>query len=239
MNDALDWVTADLVTPPAAPSDPSALLFLLRQYMADGQPEVQATLERALAAALPIFDGERDPCARLQWMLVFAEASAIAVDDQMAAHVQRWLPSVIDGLEGFVRGAYEPGEGLMGATLDVHLRCASALLGAFELTGRLPYSMLAEEIMQTARRRWWDEEKTFRGDFASMCLAVQVCCRLAALHRDADYAASAVVAVSPTYHEDATRMLAVLKSRYRDHRASAADYGLALLGCFALSQLPN
>ena len=159
--------------------------------------------------------------------------------DQMAALVQRWLPSVIDGLEGFVRAAYEPGEGLMGATLDVHLQCASALLGAFELTGRLPYSMLAEEILQTARRRWWDTENTFCGGFASICLAVQVCCRLAALHRDADYSASAGVAVSPTYHEDATRMLALLKPRYLDHRTSAAEYGLALLEWFPLSPLPN
>ncbi len=239
MNDALDWVTADLVTPPSSPAFPSALSFLVREYTAKGQPEVQAALERALAAALPIFDAERDPCARLQWMVVFAEASAIADDERMVEAVQRWLPSVIDGLEGFVRGAYEPGEGLVDATLDAHMRCASALLGAFELTGRLPYSMLAEEILQTARRRWWDSERPFCGDFASTCLAVQVCCRLAALHRDADYAASAVVAVSPTYHEDAARMLAVLEPRYRDHPASAADYGLALLEWFALGQLPN
>lgn len=238
MNDALDWVTADLVAQPASRASPSALRFLIRQYTAAGQPDVQAALERFLTAGLTLFDAERDPSARMQWLLVFAEASAIVEDDRMAEAVQRWLPPVVDGLEAFVRSVYEPGEGLAGASFGTHMRCASALLGAFDLTGRLPYPMLAEEIMQTARRQWWATGPVHL-DVAPTCIAVQVCCRLASLHRDADYAASAVIAVAPTYLEDAALALASLEPRYRDEPAAAADYGLALLDWFALGQLPN
>jgi hypothetical protein len=99
--------------------------------------------------------------------------------------------------------------------------------------------MLAEEILHGARKRWWHKESLCGGHFASGCLAVQVCCRLAALHRDPDYAARAALAPSVTYEEDARRMLAKLAPSYREHLTSAADYGLALLESFALDELPN
>ena len=64
---------------------------------------------------------------------------------------QELVPPAIDQLEHVVGGAYQPGAGVRGGLIN-QVRAASALLTAFEITGRLPYSMLAEELMQTARR---------------------------------------------------------------------------------------
>ena len=49
----------------------------------------------------------------------------------------------IDELERIIGRTYEPGE-LIGSSSD-QVRAASALLAAYALTGRLPYSMLAED----------------------------------------------------------------------------------------------
>ena len=64
------------------------------------------------------------------------------------------MPRAIDELEHAVAASYRPGEGLVGSgpaagrgSADDHVRAASALLTAFEMTGRLPYSMLAEELI--------------------------------------------------------------------------------------------
>jgi hypothetical protein len=63
----------------------------------------------------------------------------------------RWLiPEAIDRLELIVGRAYRPGEGI--GTFGDHVRAASALLTAYSLTGRLPYPMLAEELMVILRR---------------------------------------------------------------------------------------
>jgi hypothetical protein len=68
--------------------------------------------------------------------------------------------------------------------------------------------MLAEELIQNARSQAWDEETgAFRADFDVNGIAVQVLCRLALLHRDPDYMASAVVAEDATYGRDAGRTL--------------------------------
>lgn len=248
MIDALEWVTAALVARAGAPDLPrilqsvlpSALVFLIRRYPADGRPELRDALERGLAAGLVAFDDERDPRTRCEWLGALAAASAMVDDAQLAETVERALPDVIDGLEQFVRNVYEPGEGAMGASCHEQLRLASALLAAFDLTGRLPYSMLAEELLQTATRRWWDTGAgAFRAEFGANCIAVQLCCRLAMLHRDVDYASRAVVAPAARYDEQAALALVSLESHYREHNASAADYGLALLDWFSLSALPN
>lgn len=240
MHDALAWVAAELVAHPTAPSRASTLTFLIRQYLAEGNDDVRDALERALASGLIAFEEERDPRERCHWLGAFADASAMVDDVHVAEVVAGGLSGTIDALEQFVRTVYEPGEGAVGASCHEQLRLASAMLVAFELTGRLPYSMLAEELVQTVRLRWWDPEAgAFSGEFAANCLAAQLCARLAALHRDADYAAAAVVAPSAHYQEDAARMLASLAPRYRTHPDVAADYGLALLDWLALSALPN
>ena len=71
------------------------------------------------------------------------------------------MQDAIDQLERVVGGGYRPGDGLVarsatasrrrGSVAD-HVRGASALLTALELTGRLPYSMLAEELIAIAGR---------------------------------------------------------------------------------------
>ena len=248
MNDALEWVTdallarssGSVVASAFRPVVPATLVFLIRRYLSDGRPELRDALERGLTEGLSAFNQERDPRARCEWLGALAEASALVDAAQLAEMVARALPDVIDELEQFVRGVYEPGEGALGASCHEHLRLASALLVAFDLSGRLPYSMLAEELLQTTQRRWWDADTgAFRADFSANCIAAQVCCRLAALHHDDDYAARAVLAPAARYGEQAALVLASLEPHYREHEASAADYGLALLDWLAFSLLPN
>jgi hypothetical protein len=120
------------------------------------------------------------------------------------------------------------------------LHTASALVTAFELTGRLPYSMLAEELLMAARRQWWDAARGgFADDFGVNCVAVQLACRLALFHRDPDYAAAAVVAPGADYERDARQALESLDTAYRDHADAAGAYGLALINWFTLNPHPN
>ena len=150
----------------------------------------------------------------------------------------------IDELEHLIAAAYRPGDGLahdldspdlVRGQLADQLRAASALLTAYVLTWRLPYGMLAEELVLFARRtRWDDDQAAFRTDeggdgFALNCEAARVLCRLASLHHDDDYRHVAVVAVGADYHADAERILTAqaLSAHDRD-LADAAAYGLAL-----------
>jgi hypothetical protein len=133
------------------------------------------------------------------------------------------VPAAIDHLEHIIGGSYEPGDGVRGSANDQVL-AASALLTAFEMTGRLPYSMLAEELMQIARRQPWPE-----ADLVGQCEAARVLCRLAALHEDEAYRGAAVVATGVDYRADAARILATQSSRAQTASpAHAAAYGLAL-----------
>jgi hypothetical protein len=59
------------------------------------------------------------------------------------------------------------------------------------------------------------------------------------LHRDADYAASAVIAPGASYAFDAEQILTVLAPIARAHLDDVAEYGMALLDWFALRSLPN
>jgi hypothetical protein len=151
------------------------------------------------------------------------------------------VPAAIDELERVIGLTYAPGEGLTrkiheppGEAGDFgdHVAAISALLTAHAVTGRLPYSMLAEELMQFARRSWWDEVRggfhAGPAPFASNCESVRVLCRLAALHEDADYRKAAVVANRSDYADDARRTLESLGLSYRDQGLEAARYGLAL-----------
>ena len=100
--------------------------------------------------------------------------------------------------------------------------------------------MLAEELLQIARRNAWDRDGAgFGRNFHANATAAQLLCRLAALHRDADYAASAVVAPDATYALDAERILTELAPIARTHLDDVAEYGMALLDWFSLRALPN
>jgi uncharacterized protein YyaL (SSP411 family) len=176
------------------------------------------------------------------------DAAAVAVDACLTASgcvdAAQVVPAAIDQLEHTIGRAYRPGQGVEGTaggrTLEDQIGAASALLTGFAATGRVPYAMLAEELMQTTRRLSWDERDGgfFDSDagiatkpFAANCDAARVLCRLAALHRDDGYRAAAVTADEADYAADAERLLAYLSSsadaaeRPRD---GAAMYGLAL-----------
>jgi len=155
-------------------------------------------------------------------------------------------PKAIDELEHIIATAYRPGDGLahdldspdrVRGQLADQLRTASALLTAYVLTWRLPYGMLAEELVQFARRTLWDDEHAaFRAAphegadvFVLNCEAARVLCRLAALHHDDDYRHVAVVAVGADYRTDAERILtAQAASAHARDLSDAAAYGLAL-----------
>jgi hypothetical protein len=137
------------------------------------------------------------------------------------------IASAIEELERIVGAAYSPGDGLLDRGGAFHLTdqiyAASALLKAYGISARLPYSMLAEELMQTAQRQAWDG----CGIIAS-CDAARVFCQLASLHRDAEYVAAAVVAPHADYRGDAERILTRQSARALEDPRAAAAYGLAL-----------
>jgi hypothetical protein len=151
----------------------------------------------------------------------------------------------VDELERIVASAYQPEEGLAHSASDVrsmrgqlsdHVALSTALLTAYDVSARLPYSMLAEELMQFARRSLWDEEAgAFRTStldrlqsFADNCNAARVLCRLAALHADPDYIKAAVVAPHADYAHDAARILSCKRQDLRKGEPAGAAYGLAL-----------
>jgi len=122
---------------------------------------------------------------------------------------------------------------------------AVALLAGYRVTGRLPYSMLAEELMRFARRCWWSDEagcflETDAPEAATdelvavNCDAVRVLSRISALHADPEYRQAVVVADGSegvTNFGDADRILAWLGRSYRAHRANgdvAPEYAIAL-----------
>ena len=240
-DEVLAWIARAVLDGVAlGKSSPSAVSFLLRRYVALGDVSLLTAVETSLARGIEAAAVERDPRERCRWLGLFADASSMSEDDGLAGAVNGWLAATIDDLEQLIRSNYEPGDGLVDASLPDQLRTAVALLTAFELTGRLPYSMLAEELLQVVRRTAWDDEQgMFRTGVAGNSLAVQVMCRLAVLRRDPSYMERAVVATSPSYEADAARILDRLSAMYRDAPAAAADYGLALLEWFALTARPN
>jgi uncharacterized protein YyaL (SSP411 family) len=175
--------------------------------------EAAAALIASLRAAWPATTRLDDASASVEACLRAADI----VDPQ------ELIRAAIDHLEHIVGGAYQPGQGVRGGPAD-QVGAASALLTAFEVTGRLPYSMLAEELMQIARRAPWPED-----DLIGHCAAARVLCRLAALHDDADYRGAAVIATDADYRADAARILATQSSRaLAAPPAHAAAYGLAV-----------
>ncbi len=159
------------------------------------------------------------------------------------------LQAAIDELERIVGRAYEPGEGLLQApgrdvpgSLEDHVTAAAALLAAYRATARLPYSMLAEELMRVARRRWWSDDA---GRFADAkeregiedhelvvnCEAARVLAQISTLHADPEYREAVVVAESApgvTNFEDADRILAWLVRSSPADGPARAEYAIAL-----------
>jgi hypothetical protein len=144
--------------------------------------------------------------------------------------------SAIDELERIVGAAYQPGCGVSEKLAD-QIAVASALITAYQGTGRLPYSMLAEELVQAARRAMWDNERGAffvpetgvggQTPFLLNCEAVMVLSRLAALHRSTEYREAAVIAPGADYDDDAARILQAFAADAPGHGLAGAAYGLA------------
>jgi len=186
--------------------------------------------------------------------LAYVDEAAVSIDACLAASdvfdIPDLVQTAIDKLEHVVGAAYRPGEGVahvvtepggVRGRLSDHVRCASALLTAYWRTARLPYSMLAEELMQFARRTLWDERDGGFYDaphgtkpFVLNCEAARVECRLAGLHREDDYRKAAVIASDADYGRDALRTLESQTPAYRQQGPLSAVYGLALGECLAI-----
>jgi hypothetical protein len=217
---------------------PEAVLFLLRRYVATGDLAVRAAAEAGLTAGLASLDAERDPWRRIEWLHALGDAASVSDGSELAALVGRALPGAVDAMEHAVRQAYEPGDGLVGASCRAHLAAASALLAAFDMTGRLPYPMLAEELLLACRRRWWNEATArFDVDAGADPVAARVLCRLAALQADSEYAGRVRVAHERRHRRDAQRLLSTLAGGDVFRTEHAAVYGLALLDWFALDSI--
>ena len=232
---SIDWARDTALTGDPASVLPETVLFLLREYVSGGVDAVRDSAEQGLTHGLDAGITDADPCRRIQWLRVLADAAAVSDDERLKARVAEALPSAIDALESRVRRTYEPGEGLLDQSCGAQLQCGSALLAAFDLSGRLPYAMLAEELLQQARSRWWNDERaTYDTDFADNCVALRVLCGLVGLHADPSYRAAAVLTPGSRCADDARRLAAVLTQLSVEHPQSAGPFGCALLEWFAL-----
>jgi hypothetical protein len=209
LTDALAQHTGD-----AAPAQRAAWLLLFREAAA------LSSDERLAAAAVGLTDSlRRDWRSRASVAdAMYAVDACLRAADVNGDRAGALIAATIDELERIVGESYEPGEGI-GDYAD-HIRAAAALITAYDVTGRLPYAMLAEELMQASTRM-----SAGRG-FAIECEAARVFCRLAGLHDDEDYRAAAVIAPDANYRADASRMLTALSRRARAE--GAPIYGLAL-----------
>jgi hypothetical protein len=181
--------------------------------------EAVERLAAALAREWP-FDGAIDDgSASVEACL---RASAVLDPEEV-------VPAAIDELERLAARAYRPGQAL--GSVGIHVRLGSALLTAFGCTERIPYAMLSEELVQSARRAWWDgAARRFDAPFDVNCDAAGVLYRLAALHRDPQYVSAAVVAAGADYDGDAAAILSSLEARLPlGDAGQCAAFGLALL----------
>ena len=129
----------------------------------------------------------------------------------------------IDELEGLVARSYEPGCGIEGG-VEQDVSVASALLTAFAVTDRIPYAMLAEELLRHAHVAVSDVKML---PFLTACHVAQVLSRMAALHQHPEYRTAAVIAPNADYASDAGQMLEQIARDAEASGIAAAAYGLA------------
>jgi hypothetical protein len=131
----------------------------------------------------------------------------------------------IDELERIVGLVYRPGERLPRTLqnpdgddggVEEHVAAATALLTAHDVTARLPYSMLAEELIQPVRAMGAPKGPHY----------VLVLCRLARLHDDEEYARAAVVARESDYRAEARAILENVGRNVDANREDAALFGI-------------
>ncbi len=234
------------------PEDNAALVtFLVEASVAWDDARLRARALEVARRLRALVDAGALGCVDVACTLIEACLTASALDHGLVSFA-------VDALERIVGAAYRPGDGVghlmerpdevRGLLVD-HVRAASALLTAYRIAGRLPYAMLAEELMQWARRYLWDEPGGFVDrtppdraigllarpvrPFGPNCDAARVLCRLAVLHEDEGYRRTAVLASDAAYGEDARRVLATQTAVVRDYGRLAAPCGLALVECSA------
>jgi hypothetical protein len=156
-------------------------------------------LEAATAAATDL----ETACASHAAISFGARAAAVHAVLTACALVdaQRFAPPAIDEVERLVASAYAPGKGLQDRSPAESVTVALALLAAFDVTGRLAYPMLAEELMRAAR------DALAGAAPSSRCDAARVFDRLARLYADDGYRATAVVAPDADYAREASELL--------------------------------
>ena len=141
------------------------------------------------------------------------------------------VAGAVDELERVVSLVYRPGESLPRSLrspdepdggVEEHVAAAAALLTAHDLTARLPYSMLAEELIQPVRR------STGEPGVAARCALARVLGRLARLHDDEEYVRAAIVAPSSDYRAEARIVLDGVAPLAARHSEDAALLGVAM-----------
>ena len=217
---------------PSAPPDelPCWLLLFAEAAPMSGDDRLPSMAEGLAASVRVTWGSDRQPL----------DIAASGVDACLRASTLGAIDDVtrfaIDELERLVGATYQPGHGVSGKLAD-QVAMSSALITAYQASGRLPYSMLAEELLQAARRTLWDDtcgvfldsrtDAPARKPFALNCEAVSVLSRLAALHRSAEYREAAVIAPGADYDDDAARILESLAADAPAHGLAGAVYGLA------------
>jgi hypothetical protein len=147
--------------------------------------------------------------------------------------------AAVDELERVMCIAYHPGEMLPRSLqnpeepdggIEEHVAAASALLTAHDLTARLPYSMLAEELIQAVRRPGGPHEtgQAEGLNCAGRCALARVLGRLARLHDDDDYRRAAVIARSCDYRAEAKAELDAIAALPGASTEDAAMFGVAM-----------
>lgn len=211
-----------------------ALAAALRDYdIASSVRDRSAWLEmfvdaRALADDPRVAGAVADLTASLQadWTVGPVADAGAALDACLRAasldEHQTLAAAAIDQLERIVRAAYRPGT-VIGTCAD-QIQMAAALLSAYQLSSRLPYPMLAEELVAAARPLMEKES-----NFAMSCQAARVLCRLAVLHGDEDYRRAAIVAPQSDYWREAETILERQSAEAERLGAAGAIYGVALL----------
>jgi uncharacterized protein YyaL (SSP411 family) len=157
---------------------------------------------------------------------------------------QRLREFAVRSLERTVLNTYQPGAGIAHVSapdpdirglLADQVSIADALLRAQVVTGRLPYSMLAAELMESAIRSMWDDDHgAFRdrgdGDQEGVCGLLGRPFSPFALNCDSARVLSrlAIVTGRNSYRERAQAVLSGLGDGYRDAPLLGAAYGLAV-----------
>ena len=215
-------------------------------------------VERAIlfVEAAGLSDDERMSAAAAQavedlrrlWAADAATAPVMRAIDVVIQSIERGLSSAddllapaVDHLEHVIGHVYRPGAGVIRRDADGveraafvdQIATALALTTAYRMTARLPYAMLAEELLQFARRTWWDAgRERFAGgesdSFVANCDAVRLLATLGDLHEDQEYRHAAVFAPDADYLADARQLLAALEHAVPPSDDERAAYGIAL-----------